>query len=213
MFATVCMLVPLSIAVVTDVRRHTIYNWTVYPGILLALLISLLATVAGRDMIQGSAADVAQWGVPHVWSALGGLCSCGAIMLVCYVFFPGSLGGGDVKLLAMLGAFLGPAAGIEVMLWTFVLGGCLGLVMLVWQVGLWQLLLRLLRCVRSVVTAAQLVAVDGGRAASLAGAAVSLAGGLDGGGYRAIQPFGTSVSACNVKRSSPALLISPRSCC
>ena len=30
------------------------------------------------------------------------------------------VGGGDVKLIAMLGAFLGPEQGITAMLWTFV---------------------------------------------------------------------------------------------
>ncbi len=152
MLSTACLLVFLSVATVTDVRSHTIYNWTVYPGILLALAISLVATVAGRDMIQGTALDVAWFGTPDVWSALSGFFSCGSIMLVCYVFFPGGLGGGDVKLLAMIGAFLGVGEGLEVMLWTFVLGGCLGLAMLVWQVGVFQLATRLATRVKSVVT-------------------------------------------------------------
>lgn len=153
MFSTACLLVPLSVAAVTDVRSHTIYNWTVYPGIVLALIISLIATLAGRDMIQGSASDVAWFGTPDVWSALFGFLSCGSIMLVCYVFFPGGLGGGDVKLLAMIGAFLGTGEGLEVMLWTFVLGGCFGLAMLVWQVGFFQLIARMAKRVKSVVTA------------------------------------------------------------
>ena len=50
-----------------------------------------------------------------------GMFVCGGLLLVCYVFF--SIGGGDVKLLAMLGAFLGIEQGIEVVLWTLVLGG------------------------------------------------------------------------------------------
>jgi prepilin peptidase CpaA len=45
------------------------------------------------------------------------------------------VGGGDVKLVAMMGAFLGPETGVEVLLWTFVVGGCAGLTLLVWQVG------------------------------------------------------------------------------
>lgn len=152
MLSTVCLLVFLSVATVTDVRSHTIYNWTVYPGILLALAISVGATLAGRDLIQGTAFDVTWFGTPDVWSALGGFLSCGSIMLVCYVFFPGGLGGGDVKLLAMIGTFLGVGQGLEVMLWTFVLGGCLGLGMLVWQVGIFQLVARLVTRVKSVLT-------------------------------------------------------------
>jgi prepilin peptidase CpaA len=54
-------------------------------------------------------------------------------MLLSFVFF--SVGGGDVKLLAMVGAFLGVNQGLEALLWTFVLGGAAGLVALIWRVG------------------------------------------------------------------------------
>ena len=47
--------------------------------------------------------------------------------------------------IAMLGAFLGPEQGIEAMLWTFVLGGCIGLIVLVWRVGPVALLGRVFR--------------------------------------------------------------------
>jgi Flp pilus assembly protein protease CpaA len=57
------------------------------------------------------------------------------VMLVCYVFFPGGIGGGDVKLLAMIGTFLGLYHGLEALLWTFVLGGCQALIGLVWKLG------------------------------------------------------------------------------
>ena len=64
-------------------------------------------------------------------------------MLVCYVLF--RIGGGDVKLIAMLGAFLGLEQGIEAMLWTFVLGACTALIVLVWRVGPLRLLGRMWR--------------------------------------------------------------------
>jgi prepilin peptidase CpaA len=69
-----------------------------------------------------------------------GLLACGLVMLVCFVFF--RVGGGDVKLLAMVGAFLGPYRGLEALLWTFVLGGAVGLIVLIWRVGFWTLLRR-----------------------------------------------------------------------
>jgi hypothetical protein len=61
-------------------------------------------------------------------------------MLACYVFFPGGVGGGDLKLIAMCGAFLGLYDGLEAMLWTLVLGACLALVLIVWRAGaIWLL--------------------------------------------------------------------------
>jgi prepilin peptidase CpaA len=46
-----------------------------------------------------------------------------------------ALGGGDVKLIAMMGAFLGLENGIEAMLWTFILGSLLGIAMLIARFG------------------------------------------------------------------------------
>jgi prepilin peptidase CpaA len=69
------------------------------------------------------------------------------MMIVCYVFFPGGVGGGDVKLIAMIGAYLGVMSGLEAMLWTFVLGGCTALISLVWRFGAWRLVTRSVRVV------------------------------------------------------------------
>jgi prepilin peptidase CpaA len=150
MLATAVLLVLLTVASVTDVRWHTIGNWLVYPGILLALAMSAVATLVGKDLIQGTVAEVSWLGIPDFWLAVGGLLTCGSIMLVCYVFFPGGVGGGDVKLLAMMGAFLGIWQGLEAMLWTFVLGGCFGVITLVWRVGLTRLLGQMVTRIRSV---------------------------------------------------------------
>ena len=46
-------------------------------------------------------------------------------MLVCYVFFPGGVGGGDVKLIAMMGAFLGLSAGFDGMSGVEIMGALL----------------------------------------------------------------------------------------
>ena len=120
-------------ATATDVARHKIYNWTTYPGILAALGISaageLAAAVGWSD--EAWLRHALGW-IPLSQSLLG-LAACGLLMLVCFVLF--RIGGGDVKLLAMLGAFTGPEQGITAMLWTFVLGGCVGLIVLIWRVG------------------------------------------------------------------------------
>jgi prepilin peptidase CpaA len=154
MLATVLLLGLLIVATVTDLARHRIYNWTTYPGVLAAWAINALGTV--WLAIAGASAAGGQQPVDHhpPWLAATGsdpetLCDwlgciglrdsllgflvCGAVLVVCFVLF--KVGGGDVKLMAMLGAFLGVDAGLRAMLWTFVLGGCTGLIVLVWRVG------------------------------------------------------------------------------
>jgi len=132
MVATVLLLGFLAVAAATDLVRHRIYNWTTYPGILAALGLNALGAAlrwaAGVDeaVLRGLG-----WIGPA--ASFYGFLICGAVLVVCFVLF--KVGGGDVKLIAMLGAFLGPDRGVEAMLWTFVLGACLGLIVLVWRVG------------------------------------------------------------------------------
>lgn len=126
----------VAVATYTDLRRGKIYNATTYPGILAALLINAVGSLIDRQswLDQQGRAIVG-------WIGLGpsvmGLLACGGILIVCFVFF--KLSGGDVKLMAMIGAFLGPREGIEVLLWTFVIGAAIAVILLVWRFGAWQL--------------------------------------------------------------------------
>jgi Flp pilus assembly protein protease CpaA len=157
MVATALLLVLLVIATVTDLRRRKIYNWTVYPGILAAVGLNAVGTVIEHHQIESEASDgqpsgtqpVASelrrdWGYIGAQESLVGFAVCGGLMLVVFVFFPG-VGGGDVKLLAMTGAFLGLERGLEVLLWTFLLAACLGLTILIWRVGALVLIGRVWR--------------------------------------------------------------------
>lgn len=132
MIATVILLALLIIASLTDIYRHKIYNWTTYTGILMAIGLSLLASFFGlTEMAQ---VDFRQ--------SLFGLLVCGGVMVVCFALF--QIGGGDVKLLAMIGAFVGPAGGLEVLLWTFVLGAAVAVIILIWKFGAVDLLFAVL---------------------------------------------------------------------
>lgn len=133
MLATPVLLALILVAVATDLRCRRIYNWTTYPGILLALGSNLAgaAWLAWSKTADETLFRRLGW-IGPVESLLG-LAVCGLVMLACYVFF--RIGGGDVKLVAMLGAFLGAEQGLEAMLWTFVLGACVGLIMLCWRAG------------------------------------------------------------------------------
>ncbi len=130
---TILLLALVFSAAATDVARHKIYNWTTYSGILAALGLSTAGAVllAGGWVGEQRLRETLGW-IPPTESLLG-LAACGLPMLVCFLLF--RIGGGDVKLIAMLGAFLGPEQGIEAMLWTFTLGGCAALIVLIWRVG------------------------------------------------------------------------------
>ncbi|MBN1590262.1 MAG: prepilin peptidase [Pirellulales bacterium] len=142
MVVTVLLLTLLAVAAATDISRHKIYNWTTYPGMLAALGLNGLGSLLARfDLADGPSLESLGW--IGVVPSLVGLLVCGFVLLVCYVLL--RVGGGDVKLMAMLGAFLGPEKGVEAMLWTFVLGGCMAVILLIWRVGPWPLLVRFAR--------------------------------------------------------------------
>lgn len=125
MSATLVLLSCLVVASWTDSRRNMIYNWITYPGILLGLT-ARWADGGGTALQEG----------------LQGFAVCGGVVL--FLFLLGGIGGGDVKLLAMMGAALGLYDGIEAMLWTFVLGAVLALSLLVWQLGALHILKKTL---------------------------------------------------------------------
>lgn len=118
------LVVLLVVATITDVQRQMIYNWNTYPGILLGF---------GLRWAEG--------GTPALEDSVKGFAICGLLMLFCFVLF--GLGGGDLKLIAMIGAFLGFERGVEALLWTLVLGGILGAAMVVWQIGFVTILVQL----------------------------------------------------------------------
>ena len=116
----------MTVAVVTDVSKQKIFNWTTYPGIVAGLVLNLFGQGRlgeGWEGLQGS---------------LMGFAVCGFIMLVSLVFF--QIGGGDVKLIAMMGAFLGLRPGVEAMLWTFILAAIFASCSLIWQIGVINIL-------------------------------------------------------------------------
>jgi prepilin peptidase CpaA len=121
MISVAALLALLGIATVTDLREQKIYNWTTYTGMGVALLLN----TAGYGMLGSGWAGLQE--------SVAGLLACGFIMLICFVLF--NMGGGDVKLIAMMGAFLGLRPGIEALLWTCVLGGIAGVIVLIWQIG------------------------------------------------------------------------------
>jgi Flp pilus assembly protein protease CpaA len=147
MLTAAIMFLLLVVAVWTDLRSNKIYNWNTYSGIALALIIGAINSYwTGGETMRKLLGPI------QLADAAIGLFACGAILIVCYVFlnFNGGIGGGDVKLLAMLGAFFGFEKGIEVMLWTFILAAAIGIIMLLWSVDLSILTRRFVNRLRSI---------------------------------------------------------------
>ena len=108
MLSTVMLLGLTPVAAVTDLLWGKIFNWNTYSGVLAALVLS----AAGSVWLWATARRKRGGGIgfignsPLFWDSVGGLFLCGGLMLVCFLLFPG-IGGGDVKLMAMVGALLG----------------------------------------------------------------------------------------------------------
>ena len=121
----------LSAAVWHDVRARRIPNAVVVPGALAALLLHALAP-AGAGLFSMPAGGLG------VMSSLGGLALGLGFLLPLYALR--LMGAGDVKLLAMVGAFVGAGQIMPVAMLTLVVGGVLALVFAARQGKLRQLL-------------------------------------------------------------------------
>jgi prepilin peptidase CpaA len=106
----------LMIAAVIDVRTSRIPNWLVFGGALYALAYNAISPLYARDI--------------GIVFALGGLAVGLAAMLPAYLLRV--MGAGDVKLMAMVGAFLGAWATVSAVLATLVAGGVLALALAMW---------------------------------------------------------------------------------
>ena len=137
MISIVVLLALLLVASITDVRSGKIYNWTTYSGILIALICSTLGTWQDLAWSFDSEKDILPWfGFVTIKESALGLGACGAVMLICYLFFAGKVGGGDLKLLAMIGTYMGLHPGLEALLWTFVIAGCVVVpITAIWKYG------------------------------------------------------------------------------
>ncbi|MVP01604.1 prepilin peptidase [Paenibacillus sp. N10] len=101
------LLVLLTVAVITDLRRRLIYDWLTLPGLLYFVGIHLFLGDLG------------------VTQTLGGALGLGGICLLIAMASKGQLGGGDIKLFAMIGAALGFTLGVQALMLTFILAACI----------------------------------------------------------------------------------------
>jgi prepilin peptidase CpaA len=108
----------LLTACVTDVRSRRIPNWLVASGMLAALALHAMAP-------RGDGLFAFWWGGLGVVSCLLGLVAGLVLFLPLYLLR--AVGAGDAKLMAMVGAWLGPWLLLPALLGTLLAGGLLSL--------------------------------------------------------------------------------------
>lgn len=158
-------------AVWTDVHSRRISNGLVLVGLLAAFALQGLAT-------PGAGLFAQPFGGLGLLTAAGGMLTGLGLLLPMYAL--GAMGAGDVKLLAMIGAFLGPQDIVGAMLASAVIGGVLALAVAIHQ----RHLGRVLANVRQLMMNGMLRAASAGGFASEAAQttgklpyAVAIAGG------------------------------------
>jgi prepilin peptidase CpaA len=108
------LIVLLTAAVATDLKSHRIPNLMLWPALSLALMVHM--TSGGLDGLM---------------VAIGGLTlGCGMLLPLYSV---GGLGAGDVKLLGIVGSFLGPWGAVIAGAGTMIAGAIFGITVIVWR--------------------------------------------------------------------------------
>ncbi len=134
-WAQYLLLIPLGVvlatAAVTDWRERKIYNWLTYPTLLGGLV---LHTVA--------------FGFSGL---LAGFLTALVVLFLGILILPfGWLGGGDIKLLAAIGAALGPGPLFEIFFYSLIVGLVMGLSISLVNGYLFELLKRIGRFLKSI---------------------------------------------------------------
>jgi prepilin peptidase CpaA len=128
----VCALgIILLIATITDLAKHKVYNWLTFPALGLGLGL-----------------NVALQGVPGLWFGIAGLLIGGLLFFPAFMW--GGMGAGDVKLVAVVGAFTGWVFVINVALYTALVGGVIAVVVLIIKGELWLTCKNIGRFLRSI---------------------------------------------------------------
>jgi prepilin peptidase CpaA len=114
--SAIALVLLLGLAVIEDIRSRRIPNALVMSGVALAMALHSVALIQASASLAG----------PAWWSAIAGMAAGLALMLPLYALR--AMGAGDVKLIAMVGAFIGPGAVVWAALCTLVAGGVLSIV-------------------------------------------------------------------------------------
>ena len=114
------LLVALSAIVVMDLRTKVIPDLLTLPGILYALIAANL------------------WGTPSLLAAVFGAFAGGVVVLLAAIITRGAIGGGDIKLAALLGAALGWKEVLLVLALSQIVAAALALALLMARAAKWR---------------------------------------------------------------------------
>lgn len=101
----------LIIAAVTDLWKRKVYNWLIVPALVIGLVLNAV-----------------EMGWPGVWFSLLGLLVGGLLFLPFYLW--GGMGAGDIKLMAVVGAFGGAKFAVHAWFYIALAGGAAAMILL-----------------------------------------------------------------------------------
>lgn len=125
------LIVVLIICVATDLKSRKIYNKVIFPSLILAVLLNTVF-----------------YGLSGLYDSLLGFLLGFGILLIPYLM--GGMGAGDVKLLALIGAFTGPVFVLSSAIYMALLGGLVGIGILIYRSGLFSSFRNLFATIRSI---------------------------------------------------------------
>lgn len=111
---TIPVLIVVTLCAITDILEHRIYNGVLLPALMLAFLFNGLLA-----------------GLPGLLDCFMGLVLGMAVLFP--IYFLRGTSAGDVKLLGIVGAFLGANGALIAGVATLCFGGVLGIVFIVWR--------------------------------------------------------------------------------
>jgi prepilin peptidase CpaA len=129
-------LIVLAVATFTDLRNRRIPNWLVLPFLLAGIVVSPLRPDWGGNW-GGSGLRFSWHGLGQSFTGLGL-----GLLIYGFLFCLGGMGGGDVKLCAALGAWIGPVQMFWALFFTSLAGGIMVLCWIVYHKVFRKLLLR-----------------------------------------------------------------------
>jgi len=136
--SVIVLVAVLVVAAASDLTRGKVFNWLTYPAIVVGLALGAAQGAADED------ADVWEGLLDHVLGFGFGF----GILFIPYLL--GGMGGGDVKLMGVVGAFLGweGQGALHAAVYAFLVAAAIGVILMIWRGQTREVLRRLWLAIR-----------------------------------------------------------------